>query len=342
MIVLLLGTYKNDNNNEYIRLLADAYSKDGHEVIFGEQNFMFSTFAPDILHIQWPEAIYRWHKLVDMNENGFENVRKKLKWYKKNRTKIVYTAHNIIPHDNTDSFDERIYSLIMSYADIIVHHGKSSIAMIEEKYPLSKTKRHIVSPHGPYDREEMPLKEVTRDNYNLPQNKAVFTSFGLQRAYKGYNFSCEVFKKWGNLEALFFSIGKIIYPKNPFNIDEKSPFCMQIDKRVTSNEIPEIMALTDVFFLGHLSGLNSGAISLALTYEKPIVFPDIGNFKEQVKGWKMYETYEVGNIDSAIDALSRIQAKKRLNKRLSNKEWLQKNSWEIHIRNIISAILNES
>ncbi|MGM0641875.1 MAG: hypothetical protein ACQESN_10675 [Thermotogota bacterium] len=340
MKLLLVGPYKKFNTNEYLELLADAYIKEGVEILFSEQNFLFSNFIPDAVHIQWPESMYRWQKLFSMDEKGLKFLEDRLTFYKKNKTTLIYTVHNLLPHDVANDFDKAVYNLIVSHADIIVHHGNSSIEIIKKHFPQTAHKTHIVAPHGPYKTQNLPKKDFARQKYALPLNKTVYTNFGKQRAYKGQDFCHEVFKKWNNHESCYFSIGELM--KNAKTVSQQDDsFCNQyIYKKVSDNEIPEIITSTDVFFLGHNSGLNSGVLALALTYSKPVVFPDIGNFKDQVKGWDLYETYEVGNINSAINALNNMTSKlqKRHPKEDCNKEWLKLNSWEKHVENILRVI----
>lgn len=338
MTLLLVSPYKKFDTNKYVELLADAYMQEGIQVIFEEHNFLFSNFVPDIIHIQWPEAIYRARKLISMDSDGLETLKRRLEWFKKNKTTIVYTVHNLLPHDIANEFDQNIYNLVLKYADVIVHHGKSSIEIIKQHHPHTVNKKHIISPHGPYQKMVLPQKYKTKTKYGLPLDKVIYTNFGKQRSYKGQDFCQVVFENWQNDHTCFFSIGQLIGKAKP--IDNKTTnFCSQyVYKNVKDDEIPDVIASTDAFFLGHTSGLNSGIIALALTYSKPIIFPDIGNFKDQVEGWELYETYQVNNVNSAIEALNRMQKKIEGNflKFQDNKKWAEINSWQKHIRNILN------
>ena len=69
-----MASYKKFNTNEYVELLADAYIRQNIQVIFEEQNFLFSNFVPDIVHIQWPESIYRWKQLIPMTLESLKNI----------------------------------------------------------------------------------------------------------------------------------------------------------------------------------------------------------------------------------------------------------------------------
>jgi hypothetical protein len=113
-------------------------------------------------------------------------------------------------------------------------------------------------------------------------------------------------------------------------------------RRVPTEEIPQIIAASDVFFLGRQDGLNSGQLALAASYGKPVVFPEIGNFKEQMAHWPWKETYQPGDVRGAVNALDRMHH--RIKKYppgsvvFDNREWLDKNRWDTHVDRIIEAV----
>jgi len=352
---------KAEGKNHYIKNLANEYIKRGHSVIFGVNNFLYSSFLPDIVHIQWPEAIYKWSIKLPRNKNSLDLLKKRLEWYSKNNISIIYTVHNILPHENSDNFDKKFFNQILKNSNLVVHHGKSSIKKIKTEFPICRNSKHIIAPHGPYNYINYNSKKA-KNLYKLPLDKYVYLNFGAQREYKGNSFSKKVFKKWNNKNVFFFTIGeKKYYSKNnnlyskinrhlkkitnenvykilnKFTKKEKT-----ILKSINNKEIPKIMAASDVVFLGHQSGLNSGILALAASYKKPIVFPDIGNFKEQLIGYHDFETYSVSNINSAKNAIKRINNKIKYKGpgkiNINNEKWLKENSWEKHVKVILSNI----
>lgn len=338
MTLLLVGSYKMFNTNEYIQLLADAYIKKDIQVIFEEQNFLFSSFIPDIIHIQWPESIYRWKRLISMDSSGLKLLDDRIKWYKKNNTKIIYTVHNLQPHDNCEDFDINVYNLFLKNSDLIVHHGEKSIELIKKKYPETSKLKHIVAPHGAYPNQKLYEKDLIKEKYDIPNEKITFTNFGLQRSYKGTDFNLNVFKSLKNKDICYLCAGMLVGDIKPFEVSEDELFTKQIYKKIPHKEVKDIINITDVFFLGHSSGLNSGLIHLAISYSKPIIFPDIGNFKEQAKEFEFYETYEVGNEKSAKKAIIKMLKKLNTYKNISNKKWKEHNTWENHVNIILKEI----
>ena len=106
------------------------------------------------------------------------------------------------------------------------------------------------------------------------------------------------------------------------------------------------MSSSDAFFLGHQQGLNSGVLSLAASYGKPVVFPDLGNFREQLEGWPWCESYKAGDIESAVHAVKTMRD--RLADyapgeiRFDNTRWAALNSWDVHVERILEALESET
>lgn len=349
--------------NQYIEEISKAYQKQGHDVIFGSKNFFFSNFIPDIVHIQWPEALYRWNYKSKNKIKIIKLIEERLLFYSKNKIPIVYTVHNIIPHENVSDFDKNIFNIIASQSNIIIHHGKKSITLAKKVYPKCKKAKHIIAPHGPYPFVKKDSLSA-RKHYNIPMNKYVLLNFGLQRSYKGPAFINSVHKK-SKTNTFLFTIGppkvdfyiknkwisfiikfykKIIIPywKKTFSFLFKNK--KTILREVPNDEIPIIMAAIDIVFLGHKKGLNSGLLALAASYGKPVIFPNIGNFKNQLDGWDWFETYDPGNTDSAIKALKKIYKRIKNNNSVpgqvtfNNNNWLKNNSWDNHVKIIVESI----
>ena len=108
-------------------------------------------------------------------------------------------------------------------------------------------------------------------------------------------------------------------------------------KRVKTQDIGYYFAAADLLLLSHKEGLTSGILPMAATYCKPVVYPDIGNFQEQIEGW-IGESYQCGNIGSALIALDKIVRRMDEGLDMDNKLWLAKNSWDEHVKRILSAV----
>jgi len=335
----------DDVVNGYIPSLVKGYQNAQCEVVVGKVNFYLSNYKPDILHIHWPENLY------DKNCVPFEKpdnvIKKRIKWYKEQGAKILLTVHNLQPHDKIKRKTRRnIYESVLEHSDIIIHHGRASIRLMKEEYPKIEKKTHIVCPHGHYLIHYRAVPKTEARNYlKLPQDAFVILNFGIIRPYKDFGLLRKIFRKWKHPDKLLLVAGKYDYEENTLSrlhrkgmefvgrYVHKEHFYF---KRVKTENIGYYFAAADLLLLSHKEGLTSGLLPMAATYSLPVVYPDIGNFKEQMEGW-IGESYQCGDIGSALVALDTIVRRMAEGPDMDNKTWLAKNSWDEHIKIILSA-----
>jgi hypothetical protein len=95
--------------------------------------------AVDLLHLHWPE----WLAFDDLPTHLaiVEEIRDR-------RIPVVWTAHNLTPHEKRpDAFDP-IYELWATNADAVIHHSHGGMERFRSRYPTPDTTLHAVIPHG--------------------------------------------------------------------------------------------------------------------------------------------------------------------------------------------------
>jgi len=342
--------------NEYIANLAAAYSAAGHTTVTDVENFLFSSFMPDVVHLHWPEAIYSWRHRLPRDDASLALIDERLSWYRRQGAVIVYTVHNLHPHVMQDpEWEEEVYRRVVRGAQIIVHHGPASIDALVAQVPECATARHLVAPHGAYAAESA-HRAYARRHFGLPENGLVVLNFGRQLAYKGGGFCAQVVREAEVPGVHLFTIGKPQgRPAGSFfqrglakilawlsshlsNVQHVT----EVLGAVPAEEVPQVMAATDVVLLGHQSGVNSGVLTLAASYAKPVVYPGLGNFAAQLRNWDWAEPYAAGDVTSAAKALEticrRLAAEESV-EHLDNTQWLACHQWRDHVAGIEQAVL---
>ncbi len=315
------------------------------EVVVGKVNFYTSDYKPDILHIHWPENLY--DKDCVPFDKPDDVIKKRIKWYKEQGTRIFLTVHNLQPHDEIKRKTRRsIYESVLENTDIIIHHGQASIRLMKEVYPKIVKKTHIICPHGHYliHYRTVPKREA-RNHLKLPQHAFVILNFGRVRPYKDFELLRKIFRKWIHPDKLLLVAGKYDYKESPLSRLHRKGMELVgryarrerfYFKRVKTEDIGYYFAAADLLLLSHKEGLTSGVLPMAATYNMPVVYPDIGNFREQMEGW-IGENYQCGDIESALVALDTIVRRMDEGLDMDNKTWLAKNSWDEHVKTILSA-----
>jgi hypothetical protein len=95
--------------------------------------------AIDLYHLHWPE----WMAFDD-----FEEHRSVADELADRGVPVVWTAHNLTPHDKRREVYDPIYQLWAERADAVIHHSAWGEQRMRERYRFAQEVRHAVIPHG--------------------------------------------------------------------------------------------------------------------------------------------------------------------------------------------------
>lgn len=281
--------------NIYLLELGHAYEKFGGVVVSGRENFLYFDCSPEIVHIHWPEQLYRTVSLEHNSEHErAEFALERLRYFKKKGAKCVLTMHNLMPHEKGQSEVARYFCQgCFDEADLVVHHCKKSEELVKREYAGADRKRSVIYPHGNYLAYpcNMTRKEA-RNSLGLHDDDFVFLHFGIIRGYKGLQRVLQSFylakaknKKlviagwamnWSPLTTnIFDRVRKKIWEKRGRLI-----WCL---KAIPNDEVQRFLKACDVVVLGHTAGLNSGVAILGMTFGRVVVGPDLGCIGEVLR-----------------------------------------------------------
>ena len=261
---------------------------------------------PDLIHVQWLR-LERFDTLM-------LGVIKKF-----SKSKIVYTAHNILPHNSGEKY-AGVYKKFYNFLDGIIVHTQDTKDKIAEKFEISEDKIHVI-PHGllklnvDEDEYERLLPEFKR-KYNL-DGKIVFTSLGEQSPYKGVDVISQVWSGTPELstnsECRLLIVGKCkeIAFGNLASVEN----VVLDDRRISDEEFLFLLRHTDVYLLTYRTISQSGAMLTALTEKVPILVTDVGGLSEPLK---------IADIGWSIDELTEDKLREKLLEILDNREEIER------------------
>ena len=93
----------------------------------------------DLLHLHWPE----WVAFDDMGSH-----RAIVDELRSRHVPVVWTAHNLTPHEKRPDAYDPIYELWAAHVDAIIHHSHGGMERFRERYETAPGTRHVVIPHG--------------------------------------------------------------------------------------------------------------------------------------------------------------------------------------------------
>src|SRR5262249_41412393 len=131
---------------------------------------------PHIIHFQW---------LVDKEHDYYF-----MKILKILRFSIVYTAHDLLPHDGHSQSDQNIFRKIYRISDKVIVHSDCDKREITDVFKVDSNKVCIV-PHGSFDvlyTDKSITKDMVRKEIGISDEKKVVLFFGSIRKYKGLEY----------------------------------------------------------------------------------------------------------------------------------------------------------
>lgn len=300
--------------NPYVFTLVDKIKSKYNDVsfTFGHNLFWSSDILSyDIMHIQWPNEL-----LYDDNNNHYtiDEVAERIKYLQGKGLKVITTCHNLTPHYSNSNKQKTIYDTVYSLANVILHLGKFSQHLFEEKYPHAK---NVLLYHHVYDHLYSPT-QLTRERclsiLGLDKRIRYVLCMGAFRSKEEREMVLSVNKRLRKhkIEILAptfipisedFSMVHRIYgflKKSIANLIY--PHLHIIGYPVSDELMPIYYKASDVALIQRLHILNSGNVLMGLLMEKVVVGPDVGNVGTLLKemGNPVFESNNSKSIASLI------------------------------------------
>jgi len=282
----------------------------GLEYCFNMFNLLnkYSKESPDIIHIQWLlfyQFDYFWLKILRYR------LRRK-------NTKIILTAHNILPHINGYKYKNILEKIYSQFDGIIVHSEILKDQMVNIFSKKAKNWPIYVIPHGTadklFEKINQDILNSHRNKINLTKNKGRnFLFAGTIHKNKGVDI---LLKAWGK-HTNKYPYDKLYIVGNPiYNITDElkiiEKFRSSISTSLGYKSDEELLAYfleCDFVVLPYKEASQSGVLLTALSLGKPVIATNVGALSEVVnivKGGYIVEPNNPRYLYLAIDKASDI------------------------------------
>lgn len=240
---------------------------------------ILKSVKPEVLHIQW------WKQ---WNLDYFF-----LSLYKKYVGQVVFTAHNLVPHNSGESMKDKCIKYYNKVDKIIVHDNNSKNELIKD-FNINEDKIAVIA-HGILDFivNESEVKFIMNEisaKYKLKE-KLVFSSMGGQSPYKGTDLICDAFlnseilKNNADVFLIIAGKGSIATPDRFEGLNN----VWIANYSLSNSEFQAIMRLTDVMLLPYRKISQSGVLLTTIQNQIPFAVTPIGGLAEPLEispvGW---------------------------------------------------------
>lgn len=278
--------YKKNSNLKYRYIfsynhLTSKYQKAGSYIMSYIHILLdILTKNPDIIHIQW-------FKLPAFDLMFYSFVKKVSK------AKLVFTAHNVTPHNTGNKYTSKFKKLYHLMDKISVHADRTKDEIAKD-FDVNKEKITVIH-HGllaqKYDKKK--YKEDFgnyEEKYQL-KGKFVLISLGEQSKYKGID---QLIKVWTeNTDFANDDKCKLLIVGKNVGLDyskiSKVKNVYIEDKKISNEEFYYLLRHANVYLFPYRRISVSGALFTALNENVPVLVTDVGGIPEPLKiakvGW---------------------------------------------------------
>ncbi|MEK7153213.1 MAG: glycosyltransferase family 4 protein, partial [Patescibacteria group bacterium] len=223
--------------------------------------------------------------------------------------KLIWTVHNVLPHEPQTANDKFVTRYTAKLASHIIVHSSETLKQL--KAIGADTSKAVVNPHGNY--AGMYPVTVSRDEARrrlgiAPQDRALLF-FGNIRPYKGVEQLLEAFEQLHEKNVRLVIAGKCLDTQLANTIRDaaqKDPDITFHNGNVPDEDVATYFQAADAACMPFTNVTTSGSVLLAATFGKPIVTPYMGAIKDMPKAVGVL--YDPGTKDALLNALRIILA----------------------------------
>ncbi|WP_444924284.1 glycosyltransferase [Microbulbifer sp. DLAB2-AF] len=241
-----------------------------------------------ICHFHWLHDNTKCAKTEDDANKAVVYWEKLIRRIKDNGHKIVWTVHNVMPHETVwIEQDKKIHQLVADAADSVHIMASDSVKQTSHYYSLNEKKTFLV-PHPSYEgaQPDTISRDQARNQLGITSDDFVFLCFGAVMEYKGYDRlmkSYEFVRKRAKIKTRLIIAGLPtdgrLVGEIKYWASEKSDVILDMTP-VPHDKLQVYFRSADLAVCPYYRTMNSGAAMMAITFNVPVLGPNSGGFQD--------------------------------------------------------------
>ncbi|MCB5272572.1 GDP-mannose:glycolipid 4-beta-D-mannosyltransferase [Arthrobacter sp. SO5] len=266
-----------------------------------------------ILHIHWTSFVLNGIKSYTTAEKKIEDFQDSIDSFKSRGGRIVWTLHNIIPHDSLfPDLEMRAQQILADEADVLHVLSEASADMMSSALLIDKNKLLTVAhPNYRMTYEDYVTRNNARLEFGIGPKDRVYVLLGALKSYKGLNRLLDAFDAFCAADRTVPRI--LLVGGNPDGTPEVAEFIARCqahpnvlieDKKIANHFVQNYMRAADVGLAPYTRMLNSGAILLYQSFDLPVIASDVPAIWEDMPdeiGERVYDN----SLISLVEAFQR-------------------------------------
>lgn len=237
-----------------------------------------------IIHVHWTSFVLSGVESREVALHKIADLREKIERLRSGGAAIVWTLHNIVPHDTRfPDLELEVEQFLADTADVIHALSYGSLEVMDQYLTVDRSKV-IVVPHPNYTRayEDFVSREDARLAFGIDPDERVYVLLGALKRYKGLPRLLEAFDQFCAEDPSIprrLLIGGMPDKDDHEVTDfvaacEKHPRVLIEAKKIASNFVHYYMRAADVGYAAYTRMLNSGAVLLYQSFDLPVITLD--------------------------------------------------------------------
>ena len=318
----LLGEHKRNNSffRKGVKLIEYLINRSRFEKIVKKKK-------PDVIHFQFLPLLefFKTYELQKFDE------------YKALGIKIVYTVHNVLPHNIEQKYKD-VYQKVYQKSDKLIVHTKQAQRKLIEDFGIPEEKIELI-PHGLLETNHKDKeKNEARKILKIKKDRELVLFFGGISPYKGLEFLIDTWNKVEQKEKKLLIIAgsgpKKYLNKLNYLIEDKN-LSRSIETRfyfIPDEELSLLLDASDIVVYPYKKITQSGALFLGMGKGKPVITTKVGGFLEVIREGENGEMVEYGNAVEFAERINYLLQNDNYRKLLAEnalKEMKEKYSWDL-------------
>lgn len=222
--------------------------------------------------------------------------------------KLLCTVHDLYPHEAKKAFYKQwrqaeMYKRIFKTFKVTKYLYTNSLKQKKEQEEIYPEHRHFYSPFPTLVTDEIARGNIVPDELKKVERYILF--FGRIEAYKGVEILLSAYddlQKNGQLDK----IKLVIAGKGELNSMVNNPGIVRVNRYIDDREIKYMYEHANFVVYPYISATQSGVLSVASYFKKPMVLSDVDFFKDTLGENKAAIFFEKNNVNSLKTALMKM------------------------------------
>lgn len=280
MEVLASPAFSNEKVNPYNALLYREVADSNTNIQeYSHKKALLKKFS--ILHFHWPDGFINARSLLKSLQRCMVLAAIIIVVKLKN-TKLVWTVHNVAPHDAYHpTLSRRFMNWFIRRCDGFIFMSEENRASFFSRYHPKPNCKTAIIPHGHY-RHSYPApiaQSRAKAQLHLSDDKKVLLFMGMIKPYKNIDTLITLFNASNLSNYQLVIVGNPDSPELRTQLQvlaSSNPSIHLFLTFIPDSEIHFYLSAADAVILPYKAILNSGALLLALSFNKPVIAPHMG------------------------------------------------------------------